>query len=412
MNTTDEKQRENNIVLSKLSYKPLTRRQELSWIKKAKLSYYYKVDKETQKKYLSYYFDEFLSHRRKYEQLLNEINSIVDEITTETSKEKLQILRQNLTNKEQEREELLQKYIDNSRKYRDSFIANNQRLVMSIAGKKQGFSPLDELVSEGNLGMMRALEKFDVEAGTKFSTYATWWIKQYIQRFIMEKQRVIRIPVHREEKLLRLKAVKDKLTKMLYREPTLEELSVETGYSLKIIEELLEDDIQLNGIVSLNRSINDEEDSKMEMFLGEEDTGFDEVDSDLFINYFLEAMDKANLSQKEQQVIIMRYGLLDGIPHTLGEIGEVFNVSRERIRQIEVKALHKIKKNINVDGLSNNYSFEGITNNDSLENRISELCLRDHLSSLEISKRLNIPVIKVMSIIDEIYKKNRNNRNK
>jgi RNA polymerase primary sigma factor len=251
--------------------------------------------------------------------------------------------------------ELAKQIVNSSSTAKEEFINSNYRLVVSIAKKyKRESMDMLDLIQAGNIGLIKAVDKYDYKKGFKFSTYATWWIRQSITRYIDDCEYIIRLPVHLQQKISMLKRKKQEFVNIYLRDPSVEELADYCDLDVDKVTEVLNNN---KNIISLDSPIKDDEDGSLVEFIPSDDTLNDIVIDEVEKHNLQEKIDEvlSFLTDQEEEVLRSRFGLGESEPKTLEEIGKMFGVTRERIRQIEAKALRKLRHPSKLKQLENFY---------------------------------------------------------
>ena len=334
-------------MLNKINYKPLTIQEEEVWIKQLKLSFYNEVDEKTKIEYFNYYCEVNPEFKEEYE------NST-----------------------EEEKKILLKKAIEKAKKARSDFITNNQLLIVSNLFYYEDSISKEDLLQEANIGLINAIKKFDITRGNKFSTYATWWIKQSISRYIADNGRTIRIPSNAQIDQKKLLKVIERIQNESGRRPTIEELANETEMTESKISLLLDNLATQTNLLSLNMPVKAEDldrATEIENLVPDENVNFsEEIEQKLYIEQLKKYLDK--LDDRSLYIIALRMGFgeenfpysikelveklgIEEMPeekkYTLEEIASQLGITRERVRQIEIKAITKIKLLIEMNSSDN-----------------------------------------------------------
>ena len=270
------------------------------------------------------------------------VENFEDHVTTINGlDEYISKLPKELLTKGQE-EELFKKIKNGDIEAKNEVITKNLRLVISEAKKYVG-SGMDflDLIQEGNIGLITAIEKFDIAKGCRFSTYATWWIKQAITRSILEKRRTVKIPAHQENRIKLLKDYNNEYYRDNGKYPTKEEIATYLHWDKNVVENTIS--MAKTKMVLLSTPISDDSDDELVDFI--EDKDEIDVDKIIFSKQILEAIENSNLTEREKEILYLRFGIYDGEYRTLEEIGKIYKLTRERIRQIEFKACRKLRRN-------------------------------------------------------------------
>lgn len=382
-----------NDMLKKISYKPLSKEREILFIKKAKLSYYYDSTEEEKKEYLDYYMEMFPNFRKKYE---------------ETSFENKQVI--------------LDEAIENSLYWRNKFIENNQRLVLKIAYNYKYNHSLEDLIIEGNIGLIKALQKFDLKKGCKFSTYAVTWIRKEIIKYIKNREKTIRVPNYIAEKANTINIAREKFQEKYYRNPTASELAQITEIDIKIILRIIKYELEMSDPLSLNFKIGEDQETEIENMIISEENPYETVENDIFYEEIMKIIENSNIDQRTLEILKMRYGLDNQIPKSYNFIADYFKITPKRVKEIELQGLKKLKKNIQLKRFYNDESIEETTdkverfkginkivkinNLTQLELTIINMFYIENLSLKQISNILGISFNEIYNIKEIIDKKN------
>ncbi len=315
-----------------------SRRKSIEMLKSLKLVFYKDTeDAKLREKYLNYYMEVHPVFEKRYLKANNE-----------------------------EREKMLENAIKRAKIIRDDFVSHNFRLVVNIALKEyKKFPNLQlekiDLIQEGNLGMLKAIEKFDIDTGNAFSTYAIWWIRSYIQRYIIQRGRTIHLPANILDYFRDYSVAREVLSNKLGKTPTLEEIADYMNEPVYKIEEIVRYKNQFQNVNSLNEPVIAEEDDEIGAFIPDNSKSVEnEVEEKIFSEEFNNFIEQSNLTDREKEILIKRNGLYGGEIYTLEKLGQCYGITRERVRQIEYGAIRKLQKTLN----EGKYDFEVTDNYD------------------------------------------------
>ena len=322
----------NDYLNNETGHQIYSKRKSMEMLKSLKLVFYWKTDDDKEReKYLNYYMEVYPVFRKRY-----------------------------LKASEKEREKLLEKAIEKAKVIYDDFVSHNFRLVVSIAlkeYKKYTSFHLEkiDLIQEGNLGMLHAIEKFDIDRGNAFSTYAIWWIKAFIQRYIIKHGRSIYLPIYVLDSFKDYSEAKEVLTKELGKAPTLQQISNYMNKPVYKVEEIDRYQSHFLNINSLNDLVSVDGDAEIGSFIPDDSISVEkEVEEQVFSEEFNDLIKKSSLTDREKDILVKRNGLNGEEIYTLERIGQSYGITRERVRQIEFKATRKLQKTLK----ENKYDLE------------------------------------------------------
>ena len=313
----------NGILYS--DFNPLTLDEEKTIMKKLKLSFYDEVDAPKKQEYLNYYFEVFPDFYQKY-----------------------------IVASKEEKETMIKNEINKSLKYRSEFIYNNQRLIIYLAKKYMSTCQLEDLVQQGNIGMIVALKKFDLKKDIKFSTYGTLCIKEAIARYAMNNYQTIRVPISTQKKIVSIKKAKEELTEKLGRTPTIEELEKETNITKEMIKAIENYINYEENPVSIDTPIYIGSDETLKNYIRYDEQPFTtEVENKIMIEQLKRTLSEINIDETNTKILTMRYGLDGNEPKSFDEIGDILGITAHNARNKLFKTLIKLRNNPQIIKITN-----------------------------------------------------------